>query len=130
MKTNSFVYHEMVIMRHKLNNGEEGNEMKGVFLTEEQVKLMREALDYGRSTMPKYLYDKTISFLTPIEIPKETKEMAKQIYAGQKSLYTTMDRSFDQIMASFDKILDKIYMYLILSAQDEGCDKNDNKIAE
>jgi len=104
--------------------------MKGVFLTEEQVKLMREALDYGRSTMPKYLYDKTISFLTPIEIPKETKEMAKQIYAGQKSLYTTMDRSFDQIMASFDKILDKIYMYLILSAQDEGCDKNDNKIAE
>jgi len=44
--------------------------MKGVFLTEEQVKLMREALDYGRSTMPKYLYDKTISFLTPIEIPK------------------------------------------------------------
>ena len=44
--------------------------MKGVFLTEEQVKLMREALDYGRSTMPKNLYDKTISFLTPIEIPK------------------------------------------------------------
>jgi len=56
--------------------------------------------------------------------------LTKQMHAGQKSLCDVMDRSFDQIMANFDKILDKIYMYLILSAQDEGCDKNDNKIAE
>lgn len=79
--------------------------------------------------MPIYLYDIAMSLLTPIEIPKDTRELTKQMHAGQKSLCDVMDRSFDQIMANFDKILDKIYMYLILSAQNEEYNKNDNKRA-
>lgn len=54
MKVNSFVYHIIKIMIHKLKNGVGGYKMKGVFLTGEQATFVHKALDYGCSAMPKY----------------------------------------------------------------------------